>query len=65
MVAAVKVSQGGDGLCGCICGVVVSKGNINGRWGVLSGSGDGGGGGKYFWGSGEFSRVVAVDDKYC
>ena len=43
--------------------MVVSKGN--GRWGVLSGSGDGGGGGKCFWGSGEFSRVVAVDDKYC
>jgi hypothetical protein len=31
--------KGGDDFCGCIGGVVVSKGN--GRWGVLSGSGDG------------------------
>ncbi len=37
-MVAVK-RKGGDYCCGCIGGVVVSKGN--GRWGVLSGSGDG------------------------
>ncbi len=54
----------GSGGGGCVGGVVLSKGYA---WevGSLSGSGDGGGGGKCFWGSGEFSRVVVVDGKYC
>ena len=63
MVSVGGRGKGGDDLCGCIGGVVVSKGNV--RWGVFSGSGGGGGGGgERFWGSGKFSRVVAVDGKY-